>query len=52
VTGEIRRLPPGLPSVLVRVSEEGKAVEEEEVAATAGVMETLLRLTGSLLTGL
>ena len=50
MTGEIRKLQEGLvPSVRVSVSEAGK--EEALVAATAGVMDTLLRLTGSLLTG-
>jgi hypothetical protein len=52
MTGEIRKLAAAglLPSVRVRVSEAGKEEEEEGVeATTAGVMDTLLRLTGSLL---
>jgi hypothetical protein len=51
MTGEIRRLAAAglLPSVRVRVSEAGKEEEEGVEATTAGVMDTLLRLTGSLL---
>ena len=44
VTEEIRRLLGLLPSVRVTVRDEGKGAE---VMATAGVMDTLLRLSGS-----